>query len=111
MHDAVSMTAEGFPVKSVAPCEGTGYEIGSMSIVKGARNLENAKKWYDWALKAEVQSHMKDAKSFQLPSNSKAEVPKEAPKFEEIKLIDYDFATYGDPPTRKGLARRGGREI
>ncbi|MCK8779742.1 ABC transporter substrate-binding protein [Rhizobium sp. NTR19] len=111
MHDAVSQVVEGFPVKSVAPCEGTGYEIGSMSIVKGARNLENAKKWYDWALKAEVQSHMKDAKSFQLPSNSKAEVPKEAPKFEEIKLIDYDFATYGDPATRKRLLERWDREI
>jgi len=43
MHDAVAQTAEGFPIKSIAPCEGTGYEIGSMSIIKGARNLENAK--------------------------------------------------------------------
>ncbi|TNM59737.1 ABC transporter substrate-binding protein [Aliirhizobium smilacinae] len=111
MHDAVAQTAEGFPVKSVAPCEGTGYEIGSMSIVKGARNLDNAKRWYDWALKADVQSHMKDAKSFQLPSNSKAEVPKESPKFEDIKLIDYDFKTYGDPTERKKLLERWDREI
>lgn len=111
MHDAVAVAVEGFPVKSIAPCEGTGYEIGSMSIVKGARNMENAKKWYDWALKAEVQSHMKDAKSFQLPSNSKAEVPKESPKFSEIKLIDYDFAKYGDPNTRKKLLERWDKEI
>ena len=34
----------------MSPCEGTGYEIGSMSIIKGAKNMENAKKWYDWAL-------------------------------------------------------------
>ena len=47
-----------------------------------------AKIWYDWALTPEVQSRMKDAKSFQLPSNKKAEVPKEAPKFEDIKLIE-----------------------
>jgi iron(III) transport system substrate-binding protein len=111
MHDAVAQTAEGFPVKAVAPCEGTGYEIGSMSIVKGARNLENAKKWYDWALSADVQSHMKDAKSFQLPSNSKAEVPKESPKFADIKMIDYDFKTYGDPETRKKLLERWDKEI
>ncbi len=111
MHDAVAQTAEGFPVKSIAPCEGTGYEIGSMSIVKGARNLENARKWYDWALKADVQSHMKDAKSFQLPSNSKAEVPKESPRFEDIKLIDYDFKTYGDPTERKKLLERWDKEI
>ncbi|XAZ26132.1 ABC transporter substrate-binding protein (plasmid) [Sinorhizobium sp. B11] len=111
MHDAVAQTVEGFPVKSVAPCEGTGYEIGSMSIIKGAKNLDNAKKWYDWALTAEVQSHMKDAKSFQLPSNKSAEVPKESPKFEDIKLIDYDFKTYGDPDRRKALLSRWDKEI
>lgn len=111
MHDAVAQTAEGFPVKSIAPCEGTGYEIGSMSIVKGARNLDSAKAWYDWSLKAEVQSRMKDAKSFQLPSNKTAEIPKEAPKFEDIKLIDYDFKTYGDPAKRKALLERWDREI
>lgn len=111
MHDAVAQTAEGFPVKPIAPCEGTGYEIGSMSIVKGARNMENAKIWYDWSLKPEVQSRMKDAKSFQLPSNKSAEIPKEAPRFEDIKLIDYDFKTYGDPERRKALLERWDREI
>lgn len=111
LHDAVAQTVEGFPVKSVAPCEGTGYEIGSMSIIKDARNMDNAKKWYDWALKPETQSLMREAKSFQLPSNKNAEVPKEAPRFEDIKLIDYDFVTYGDPDKRKALLERWDREI
>jgi iron(III) transport system substrate-binding protein len=111
MHDAVAQTAEGFPVKAIAPCEGTGYEIGSMSIVKGARNMENAKIWYDWSLTSEVQSRMKDAKSFQLPSNKSAEIPKEAPRFEDIKLIDYDFKTYGDSEKRKALLERWDREV
>ncbi|MFN4168743.1 MAG: ABC transporter substrate-binding protein [Pannonibacter phragmitetus] len=111
MHDAVSQVAEGFPVKVIAPCEGTGYEIGSMSIVKGARNMENAKIWYDWALKPEVQSRMKEAKSFQLPSNKSAEIPEEAPRFEQIKLIDYDFATFGSSETRKALLERWDREV
>ncbi|MBD8890945.1 ABC transporter substrate-binding protein [Roseibium litorale] len=111
MHDAVSQVAEGFPVKVEAPCEGTGYEIGSMSIIKGARNMDNAKVWYDWALQPDVQSRMKDAKSFQLPSNKSAEIPKEAPRFENIKLIDYDFTTYGNPDTRKALLERWDREV
>lgn len=111
MHDAVAMTAEGFPIVTVGPCEGTGYEIGSMSIIKGAKNLENAQKWYDWALTAEVQSHMKDAKSFQLPSNKNAEIPKESPRFEDIKLIDYDFKTYGDPAKRKQILERWEKDI
>ena len=45
IHDVVTEAQAGFPVKSVAPCEGTGYEIGSLSIVKGARNLDDAKKF------------------------------------------------------------------
>ena len=111
MHDAVSMQVDGFPIKVVAPCEGTGYEIGSMSIIKGARNLANAKSWYDWALSAEAQSHMKEAKSFQLPSNRKAEISEYAPRFEDIKLIDYDFKTYGDSKKRKELLSRWDKEI
>jgi iron(III) transport system substrate-binding protein len=50
IHDAVTEAQAGFPVKGLAPCEGTGYEIGSMSIIKGARNLAFAQKFYDWAL-------------------------------------------------------------
>ncbi|OLP42265.1 ABC transporter substrate-binding protein [Rhizobium oryziradicis] len=111
MHDAVAQTVAGFPIKTVAPCEGTGYEIGSMSIIKGARNLDNAKKWYDWALSAEAQSHMKEGKSFQLPSNKNAEIPKEAPRFEAIKLIDYDFKTYGSSEKRKALLSRWDKDI
>jgi len=56
MHDAVKQAVSGFPIKVVAPCEGTGYEIGSMSIINGARNMESAKKFYDWALSADAQS-------------------------------------------------------
>ena len=111
MHDAVAMEVDGFPIKPVAPCEGTGYEIGSMSIIKGARNLANAKAWYDWALSAEAQSHMKEAKSFQLPSNRKAEISEYAPRFENIRLIDYDFKTYGDSAKRKALLGRWDKEI
>ncbi len=55
-HDAVMQVVNGAPVKVVSPCEGTGYEIGSMSIIKGAKNMENAKKWYDWALTPEAQA-------------------------------------------------------
>ncbi|GGF04020.1 iron ABC transporter substrate-binding protein [Stappia taiwanensis] len=111
MHDAVSQAVEGFPVAVVAPCEGTGYEIGSMSIVNRARNADEAKVWYDWVLKPETQSLLKDAKSFQLPSNKNAAVPKEAPNLDEVKLIDYDFATYGSTERRRALLERWDREI
>ena len=34
---------QGFTmVKSAAPCEGTGYEIGAIALVKGSRNRQAA---------------------------------------------------------------------
>ena len=72
-HDAVVQAVNGANVTIVSPCEGTGYEIGSMSIIKGAKNMENAKKWYDWALTPEAQSIAGNGKiSFQVPSNKTA---------------------------------------
>jgi iron(III) transport system substrate-binding protein len=88
-HDAVVQAIGGAPVKIVSPCEGTGYEIGSMSIIKGAKNMENAKKWYDWALTPEAQAIGAQAKvSYQVPSNKNAPVPRRPPKLSEIKLIN-----------------------
>ena len=111
MHDAVTQAVKGFPIKVVAPCEGTGYEIGSMSIIKGARNLESAKKWVDFALTADVQSLAVQAQSYQVPSNMDAAVPKEAPKLSEIKLIDYDFKKYGSSAERKRLLKKWDNEV
>ncbi|WP_366656188.1 ABC transporter substrate-binding protein [Fodinicurvata sp. EGI_FJ10296] len=111
MHDAIAEAAAGLPVEAVAPCEGTGYEIGSMSIIAGGPNPDNARAWYDWALTAEAQSIAATVDAFQVPSNMNAEVPPEAPDLEEIKLIDYDFATYGSTEMRDRLLERWDDEI
>jgi len=111
LHDAVTMAVRGAPIKVVAPCEGTGYEIGSMSIIKGARNLESAKKFYDWALSAPAQALGAKADAFQVPSNKSAVTPPQAPKLAEIKLIDYDFAKYGSSDERKRLLEKWGKEV
>ena len=110
-HDAVTQAVAGAPLKIVSPCEGTGYEIGSMSIVKGAKNLANARKWYDWALTPEAQAIGGGAKSFQVPSNKKAPLPAQAPKLGEIKLIDYDFAKYGSSAERTRLLKKWDDEV
>ncbi len=111
-HDAVVQAVNGAPVRIVSPCEGTGYEIGSMSIIKGAKNMENARKWYDWALSAEAQAVGSQAKvSYQVPSNRSAPVPAAAPKLSEIKLINYDFAKFGSSAERTRLLKRWDTEI
>ena len=111
MHDAVQQAVAGFPIKVVAPCEGTGYEIGSMSIIAGARNLENAKKFYDWALSADAQSKALEVNAFQVPSNKGAKTSPAAPDLSAIKLIDYDFAKYGSSDERKRLLKKWDDEV
>ncbi len=111
MHDAVAQAAQGAPIVTVSPCEGTGYEIGSMSIIKDGPNPETAKIWYDWALTADAQSLAIEANSYQVPSNKSANTPPEAPKLADIKLIDYDFELYGSSDERTRLLKRWDDEI
>ncbi|HMQ40979.1 MAG TPA: ABC transporter substrate-binding protein [Paracoccus sp. (in: a-proteobacteria)] len=111
MHDAVSQAAEGFPVQVVAPCEGTGYEVGSMSIVEGAPNPDEARVFYDWVLTPEAQNLMPEAGSYQIPSNKAATISDKVPDLSQIKLIDYDFAEYGSSERRKELLARWDAEI
>ncbi len=111
MHDAVAEAVEGFPVAVQAPCEGTGYEIGSMSLIKGGRNLENAKKWYEFALTPEAQALAVQGKSYQVPSNPATPTPPKAPRLEQMKLINYDFAKYGSSAERKRLIARWEKDV
>jgi len=111
LHDGVTEIAAGFPIKLVVPCEGTGYEIGSMSIIKGAKNLDNAKKFYDWALTPAAQKIGGDLKNFQTPSNKATPPPPGAPNLGELKLINYDFAKYGSAAERKRILEKWDREV
>jgi len=54
-NDVVERARKGFPIRFVAPKDGTGYEIGGISLVKGAPNRDNALKLIDWALEPENQ--------------------------------------------------------
>ncbi|MBI0432251.1 ABC transporter substrate-binding protein [Roseomonas sp. KE0001] len=111
VHDAVTEKLGGFPVGYALPCEGTGYEIGSMSIIKGARNERNARRFYDWALTPAAQKLGAETKQFQTPSNRATPVPAEAPQMDQIKLIDYDFAKFGTSAERRRLIERWDREV
>jgi iron(III) transport system substrate-binding protein len=112
VHDAVTEKNAGFPVTYVTPSEGTGFEIGSMSILKGSRNLSQAKTFYDWALTPDAQKLGFDiGKQLQTPSNKKAPIPPGAPDLNTIKLINYDFAKYGQAAERKRLIERWDKEV
>jgi iron(III) transport system substrate-binding protein len=111
MHDSVVQTINGFPVKTIAPCEGTGYEVGSMAIIKGGPNPEIAKKFYEFALTPKAQETAAAARSYQVQANVATPISEYAPRLEKVKLIDYDFKKYGSTAERKRLLSRWDAEI
>lgn len=107
LHDYALEKEKGAPLELVAPCEGTGYELGGVSIIKGARNIDNAKLFVDWALSKEGQeTSWKKGQSLQILTNTTAEQSPVSLDPETLKLIDYDFEKYGDSQTRQRLIQR-----
>jgi len=111
IHDAPQEKMQGFPVETITPSEGTGAEIGSMSIVKGARNLDQAKKFYEWALTPAAQAFGAATKQYQLPSNKSTPVDPNVPDFKKIKLISYDYKKYGASAERRRLIARWEKDV
>ncbi len=111
VHDGPSEAAQGFPVATVTPSEGTGAEIGSLSIIKGARNLDNAKRFYEWALSAQAQQFGAASRQYQLPANKATPIDPRVPDFKKIKLINYDYARYGASAERRRLIARWEKEV
>ena len=111
VHDGPGEKLQGFPVETVTPSEGTGAEIGSMSIIKGARNLEQAKKFYEWALTPQAQQFGAASKQYQLPSNKATPVDPHVPDFKKIRFIDYDYAKYGASTERKRLIAKWEKDV
>ena len=97
-HDIVhEIEDNGLPLELTFPQEGTGYEIGGMGIIKGAKNLDAAKKWFDWALTAEAQALGPKYKAYQAPTVDGVELSH--PELLDVNLIDYDFQWAGSHKT------------
>ena len=111
VHDGPGEKMQGFPIETITPADGTGAEIGSMSIIKGARNLEAAKRFYEWALTPQAQEMAAAARQFQLPSHKAAKVDPRVPDFKRIKFINYDYAKYGASAERRRLIAKWEKEV
>ncbi|MDO9647838.1 ABC transporter substrate-binding protein [Glaesserella parasuis] len=103
-HGYASEKEKGAPVDYVLPKDGVGYALGAASIIKGARNLDNAKLFMDWVLSKEVQEiPWRDHGLYQTPTNVKAEVAPQSPKLDGVKLVDVDYARFGSSEEGKRL--------
>lgn len=94
LHDYALEKQHGAPIEMIVPCEGTGYELGGVSIIKGARNMENAKLFVDWALSKKDRRHGK-RNSLQTLTNTTARTVITAFDPTKLTLIDYDFEKFG----------------
>ncbi len=93
-HDIVKQIEDGLPLVLSFPEEGTGYEIGGMALVKGAKHMDAAKKWYDWALTAEAQALGPKYQAYQAPTVKGVDLA--YPELLEVNLITYDFQWAGE---------------
>ncbi|HEY8497155.1 MAG TPA: ABC transporter substrate-binding protein [Limnochordales bacterium] len=100
---------EGYPIAVVFPKEGVGFEAPAISIVKGAPNLEAAKKLVDWLLTLEAQNSLARLKTYFFPVHPDAVAGEGLPPVSEIPLIEYDAVWAGQ--VRNHLVNRWVDEV
>jgi iron(III) transport system substrate-binding protein len=94
-HDTVNeIDNNKQPLVLTFPKEGTGFEIGGMGIIKGAKHMQAAKQWFDWALTAEAQKLGPKYKAYQAPTVKGVELSH--PELLQVNLISYDFQWAGE---------------
>jgi len=84
-----SRNEEKAPIVLTFPQDGTGYEIGGVAIVKGAKHADVAKMWLDWFMTPEGQLLAFKYEQFSAPTVKGADPL--YPELLQAKLIDYDF--------------------
>jgi iron(III) transport system substrate-binding protein len=109
-HDQVKLKAAGSPVVITAPSEGTGYELASMSLVKGGKDTVNAKRLYDWILSSPVAQATFTEWYVVLVAEGAVKHP-DALSITEIKTVTQDMAWDGDNVNKTRLLDRWTNEI
>jgi iron(III) transport system substrate-binding protein len=109
--DIVTEQTAGFPVGYTYPSEGTGFEVAGLSIIRGARNLGNAQRFYEWYMTPAAQALGAQFNQFHYPAHLKTVVDPRVPDVASVKLVDYDFAKYGSSAERRRLLAKWDAEI
>lgn len=100
-----------YPIETAAPCEGTSYEVGGIALIKGARNPEAAKRYYDWLMSPAGQSAGGRSNSLQYPANKTFTPDPRIPRLDDVRLIKYDFEKYGKAAERRRLIERWTKDV
>lgn len=107
LHDLVKLQKEGAPIVITLPREGSGYEIAAMSLIRGGKQLLEAKKLYNWILSEKAQTII--ASWYVIPLSPKAPKNKMVYKLEDVNLIQQDLLW--EARNRERLVDKWNKEI
>jgi len=106
-HDAVRAKAKGANLEINIPTEGVGFELASMSLIKGGKQAVLAKKLYDWILGPNGQKIISDF--YVVPVNKNTKVNPLAIPLNKIKTVQQD--SMWDAANKARLQERFMKEI
>jgi iron(III) transport system substrate-binding protein len=96
LHDAIKFREGGMKdLVLTYPVEGTGYEVGAVSLIKGGPDQDAAKLFIDWCLTAKAQEIGQTVGSYQFLTHPHAKPPQQAGELSGTKLIKYNFLWAG----------------
>ena len=111
LHDSVAQTVQGYPIKTVAPCEGTGYEIISSAIIKGGPNPKARRSGWISCCRRRVRTSRSRSASSRFRRTRTRRSIRMAPKVSEVKLLKIDLDKYGSKEGRERLLTRWENEV
>ena len=94
--DALDIQQQGYGVVVSYPKEGVTYGVEASGILKGAKNLEAAKKLMDWASSKRLGEVMVADKINYIPTRPDVKVTNPALDMSKVKLIDADITWKGE---------------
>lgn len=112
VHSYITEKEKGAPVRAVIPQGQVGYALGGVSILKNARNLENAKLFMDWVLSKEAQEiPWRKHGVYQTPTNINAEIAPQSTKADGLEFVEIDYKKAGSSQEGKRLVDKWLAEI
>jgi iron(III) transport system substrate-binding protein len=109
-QDCQKFINEGFTnLTTTFPEEGTGYEVGAVSLIKNARNPDGAKAFIDWSLTAEAQDLAPTVGSYAVPTHPDAKITDDMVDFDNLQLVQADTEAAGS--ARNALTTRFDTEV
>ena len=107
--DALEIQQQGHNVVISYPKEGVTFGIEATGVLKGAKNMESAKKFVDWAASKAFAQLIVDKKINYIPTRTDVAVTNPALDVSKVKLFETDVAWKG--ANRKAYVDRWINEV